>query len=944
MSSVSDHGAFVGRAAEVSALQRAYHDESVHTVLIAGEPGIGKSRLVGEFTSRLGSDVLVLTGRCPEFGASGVPFAPFVTIMRGLLRRIGVDELTALLPIARPALSRWLPELAMRTGAAETEADRIRLFGEILTVFEQLAISRSVVLVVEDLHWADDSSRELLTFLVANLTQRDLLLISTYRPADSERLRRFLTGLRRDPGVRVLHPEPLTRHEVGRQLAAVLNREPEPGVATRVFQRSKGIPLFVEALGRALRADPDRVPEDALADLSDLLLGYRSGLSEDAEALLRLAATAGSPVAAELLESATDRSDDALHLALRQLTDQRLLLATDTGYEFRHSLIRDAVYDDMLPIERKRLHSRLSQVLLAEGAPGAGERRMGELAYHAYAAGDLPHALVASWRAATESAGAQGERVQQLDRVLELWDRVPDAATLVGVDRLAVLERIVEACFHGGIVERGVTAADQALELLDAATAPERAARLYYYRAGLENQSSGGSVDDLTRALELLPTQPPSVLRGEVLASLAASRVFHGDAVGAARAARAAVEVAEQTGIPALAARGYAYQGLAAAAGNGSAVTYFEQAHAAANDPQTLLTVVLWESAALVAAGEYQAAIETIQQGLRAAHETFRFADAGPILLVKWAQALAGLGRWPEALDLIDESLTDQLPPLSKAALLLCHARIVLAQGSSTAATSSADAAAVLLSDGPWARQYQLQLRTVRTDIAIADGQSRRAHEIVAETLAADDLITHHHEVWPLLATAARIADADLADVADRLPVTTAVDSAYRAVFTATGDNDPTAWHQAVSAWRTIDQRHDLARSLLGAAEAELVVGNRAAARETLREAAELAAGLGATPLTDAAEQLAERARVALQVTRPQPAHETPRTFGLTPREIDVLRLVAQGLSNRQIAAELFISGNTAGVHVSRILTKLGAATRTEAAAVARKHGLIEPG
>ncbi|MEV4235707.1 AAA family ATPase [Nocardia sp. NPDC049737] len=939
MLSVPDRGAFVGRAAEVSALQSAYQDESVHTVLIAGEPGLGKSRLVSEFTSRLGSDVLVLTGRCPEFGASGVPFAPFVTIMRALVRRIGVDELTALLPVARPALSRWLPELAMRTGAAEPESDRIRLFGEILTVFEQLAISQPVVLVLEDLHWADDSSRELLAFLIANLTQRDLLLIGTYRPTDSEPLRRLVTGLRRDPGVRVLNPEPLTKHEVGRQLAAVLNREPEPGVVTRVFQRSKGIPLFVEALGRALQEDPDRVP----TDLSDLLLGYQAGLPEDAKALLRLAATAGSPVRAGLLESATDLSEDALHLALRQLTDHRLLLATDSGYEFRHSLIRDAVYDDMLPVERKRLHTRLSQVLLAEEALQAGDQRQGELAYHAYAAGDLPHALVASWCAATESEGAQSERVRQLDRVVELWDRVPDAATLVGADRLIVLERIVEACFHGGIVERGVAAADEALKLLDVSEAPERAARLYYYRAGLENQSSGGSVDDLTRALELLPAHPPSVLRGEVLATLAASRVFNGDAVGAARDARAAVEVAEQTGTPALAARGYAYQGLAAAAGNGSAVAYFEQAHAAANDSQTLLTVVLWESAALVAAGEYQAAIEAIEQGLRAAHETFRFADAAPILLVKWAQALAGLGRWPEALGLIDESLTEQLPPLSTAALLLCHARIVLAQGSSAAAISSADTAATLLSDGPWARQYQLQLRTVRTEIAIAEGQFPHAGEIVAETLAADDLATHHHEVWPLLATAARITNAptELASTADRLPVTTAVDTAYHAVVTASRNSDPAAWHQAVSAWRAIDQRYDLARSLLSAAEAELAVGNRAAAREPLREAAELAADLGATRLANAAQQVAERARVVLQVARPEPATGLPRTFGLTPREIDVLRLVAQGLSNRQIAAELFISGNTAGVHVSRILTKLGAATRTEAAAVARKHGLI---
>ncbi|WP_433205253.1 ATP-binding protein [Nocardia sp. CA-107356] len=947
MLSVPDRGAFVGRAAEVSALQRAYQDESVHTVLIAGEPGLGKSRLVNEFTSRLGANVVVLVARCPESGENAVPFAPFVSIMRGLVRRIGVAELAALLPVPRPALSRWLPELAVRAGSAEPESDRIRLFGEILTVLEQLALVRPVVLVLEDLHWADDSSRELLAFLVADLGQRDLQLIGTYRPTDSEPLRRHVAGLRRNSGVRVLTPQPLTKHEVGRQLAAMLGREPDPGVGTRVFQRSKGIPLFVEALGRALQEDPDRAPEDAPADLSELLLGYQSGLSENAKALLRLAAAAGSPVRGGLLESATDLTDDALDLALRQLTEQQLLLATDAGYEFRHSLIRDAVYDDLLPIERKRLHTRLSEALIADDTTRSGDWRTGELAYHAHAAGDLPRALTASWGAATsaESEGAQRERLRHLDRVLALWDRVPDAAILVEADRLAVLERVVEACHLGGIVERGVAAADEALKLLDATTAPERAARLYYYRAGLKNQSSAGSVCDLDRALELLPEQPPTVLRGEVLSELAAARVFSGDADGAARAARAVVAMAEQTGTPSLAARGYAYQGLAAVAQNGSAVRYFERAHAATADPRTLLTVVLWESAALVAAGQHHAAIEAIQQGLRAAHETFRFAEAGPILLVKWAQALTALGRWPEALDLIDESLTGQVPPLSKAALLLCHARIALAQGSSAAATSSADAAAALLSDGRWARQYQLQLHTVRTDIAFAVGDSRCASEVITEALAADDLATHHHEVWPLLAAAARIEDTtpDLASTADRLPITSAVDTAYRAVFTATRSSDPATWHAAVSAWRTIGQTYDLARSLLGCAEAELAVGNRSAVRERLREAAELAMELGATPLTEAAGQLAERAGVALRVSPQEPAAAPPRTFGLTARETDVLRLVARGLTNRQIAAELFISGNTAGVHVSRILTKLGTATRTEAAAVARKHGLLEP-
>ncbi|MEV6560574.1 AAA family ATPase [Nocardia sp. NPDC051756] len=935
MVSLPVRGAFVGRAAELSALREAYQDPEVHTVLIAGEAGLGKSRLVAEFRTRLSADTVVLAGRCPEFASDGVPFAPFVAVMRALLRQLGVAELVTLLPVSRPALSRWLPELAAQAGSAAAESDRIRLFGEILTVLEQLAVRQPVVVVLEDLHWADDSSRELLTFLLANSAQRDLLLVGTYRPADSAAMRRLVAGLRRDPGVRVVAPAPLTRHEVGRQLAALFGREPEPGTISRIFERSNGIPLFVEALSSA----PDSPDE-----LSELLIEQHAGLPPETQTLLRLTAVVGSPVPHALLESATDLGPDALHRALRQLIDQQVLTAHDTGYEFRHILIRDAVYDHMLPIERKHLHAKLSRALAANREPSSA----GQLAYHAHAAGELPLALEASWTAAenAESAGAHAERLRHLDRVLELWDQAP-AARQVATERLEVLERIVDACYQAGLVERGVEAADEALLLVDTAGAPQRAARLFHHRAGLKNHSSRGSDDDLRRALELLPAHPPTELRGQVLAELAVAQAFRSDTAAAESNALAAVEVAEQLDAQALAARAYAYLGLATAARFDTAVAHFGRARAAATaaaDPQALLSVALWESAVLVTAGAHTAAIATIQQGLRAAHETFRFAEAGPILLVKWAQALTALGRWPEALDRIDESLTEQLPPLSRAALLLAHARIAVAQGDSIAAGTSAETAAGLLSDGPWARQYQLQLRTVRCTIALALGQMQRAAQICTDALSADDLAAYHHEVWPLLVHSAGIAElpTDLDGIAESLPITGPVDAAHRAVFVATRGSTPTAWHEAVSAWRALNQPYELAAALLGCAEAELAVGNRAAAQTALREVADLAADLGATPLTTTAHRTAERAGLALTDRAPERTGTRPTTFGLTPRELDVLRLVAKGLSNRQIAAELFISGNTAGVHVSRILTKLGVASRTEAAAAAHTQRLLD--
>jgi ATP/maltotriose-dependent transcriptional regulator MalT len=286
------------------------------------------------------------------------------------------------------------------------------------------------------------------------------------------------------------------------------------------------------------------------------------------------------------------------------------------------------------------------------------------------------------------------------------------------------------------------------------------------------------------------------------------------------------------------------------------------------------------------------------------------------------------------------------LPPLSTAALLLCHARIMLARGDANAAATSARTAQPLLGDSRWARQYRIQLYTVQSEIAHAAGNPQRAAEIGAATLIADDLAAHHHEAWALADTVARTRCAPMVlhSVTEKLPVTTAVDAAYRNSCHAVRSGRPADWDAVVSSWRALRQPYELARSLLDSGAAELAAGDRPAARNALRSVLELADELAAPPLAERARQLAERAGIVLTESsdRPSPARR-PSTAGLTPRELDVLRLVATGASNRRIAAELFISANTAGVHVSRILAKLGAATRTEAAAMAHARGLLSP-
>ncbi|MEC3957594.1 AAA family ATPase [Nocardia sp. CDC153] len=986
--------ALVGRAAEVSALVTAVGDAGTHAVLVAGEAGIGKSRLMGEFTERLDPGALVLIGRCPELGTGGVAFAPFLAVLRGLVRKLGVAAVAELLP-PRPALANWLPQLAVHTGGAVVEADRIRLFGEILTVLEQLALARPVVVILEDLHWADDASRDLLTFLVANLTDADALMVGTYRPGEAGPLRGLVAELRRNPGVTVLDLAPLSRHEVGRQLAALLGREPDPRLITAVFERSGGNPLFVEALGQS--------PEELPTELSDLLLGFQSGLSPEAHATVRLAAVIGTPVRHELLAATADLAPGELHRALRELIDRHLLLPTDTDYEFRHVLIRQAIHDDLLPVERTRLHARLAEALRAETVLPTADT-LAELAHHSQAAGDLVAALTATWSAVSAAPSAHPERLRLLEQLLTLWDRVPAPESLIHTTKLAVLEQIVEVALAIGATERGLAAADAALALLDPSGAGTpgrsdatagaevveagtgagefdagRVARLYRRRAYLRATTGAGPGEDLVRALSLLPVEPPSAERAETLVQSASARIFRGDAVGSAADARAALAIARRLGADALVARAHAHLGLAGAAaaevaaagaavvdtavgmseaerpsGTDWALAHFAQAHraaAAAGDARIVVDVATWESAVLVAAGRYEAAIAAVRQGLRAAHESFRFGESAPILYVKWAQALAALGRWDEARAVVDEAQFEELPPLSRAAMMLCFARISLAEGDSGAAREAAAEVARLLGDSRWAAQYRLELVALRCALALEAGAEDAAAADLAGLFAGPDgaatLFAHPHEAWPLVVLAARTAGApaELLALGDALPTASPVDSVHRAVFTARLTGSAARWLAAAAAWRAIERPYDTAIALLGVAESAAAEGNRRQSASALRELIEIATRLGAVPLRRSAEVISERVRIPLDDSAKRPSKaqggNPSGRFGLTTRELEVLRLVAKGLSNRGLAAELFISSNTAGVHVSRILTKLGVASRTEAAAFAHEHGLL---
>src|SRR6266542_2901177 len=394
----------VGRGGELAVLQEAL-GATPCAVLIGGEAGVGKSRLAQEFTVRVAGRARVLTGGCVEL--DGLPYVPFTAILRQLVRQIGADGVAALLPGGAPGeLSRLLPDLGPLDADADPDMARARLFEQMLTLLERLPDSeaRPFVLIIEDAHWADPSSRALLSFLVHNQQTAPASLIAvTYRSEELHRthsLRPLLADLARLTWVTRMDLARLPRREVTAQVRAILGHEPDPGFVEEIYRRSEGNPLFVEAL---LSHDTGDLPEF----LSDLLLSRTRLLPEQTQQVLRVAAAGGTRVGHGLLAAVDDA---ALTQALRPAVAANLLVASADGYAFRHALIREAIHSDLLPGERIALHTRYAGVL--EGDAGARQ----EVAYHWYAARDEPRALVAAWHAAAaaERSLAYTEQLRML--------------------------------------------------------------------------------------------------------------------------------------------------------------------------------------------------------------------------------------------------------------------------------------------------------------------------------------------------------------------------------------------------------------------------------------------------------------------------------------------------------------------------------------------------
>ncbi|MFR9797057.1 helix-turn-helix transcriptional regulator [Streptomyces sp. MS06] len=1002
---------FVGRTAELAALDEALdraRSGEPQALLLAGEAGVGKTRLVEEFTARAARrGAVAAVGGCVEIGADGLPFAPFSAALRTLRRELPA-ELAAAAAGQEEELARLLPELGDTGGGRHEEEGTARLFELTVRLLERVCADRAVVLVLEDLHWADASTRHLLAYLFRTLRTGRLVVLATYRADDIHRrhpLRPLLAELDRLRTVRRLELGRLTRDEVGRQIAGILAAEPDPGHVDDIYERSDGNAFFVEELAVAAAEGCCAGLTDSLRDL---LLVRVEALPETAQQVVRAVAEGGSAVEHRLLAAVAGQAEDDLIEALRSAVGASILtaLASDDGYRFRHSLVREAVSDDLLPGERSRLNRRYAEALQADAGLVPDDQRAMRLASYWYHAHDPAKALPVVLEASAQARArhAYSEQLRLLERAMELWDAAPEevraalrpldcAAAYPGCGgdparSLRYLDLLGEAAVAGrfcGERERALKITKRALRLLEDQDDPLHTAWFWVERSRLvQALARGDGRAELTRAQELVRGLPPSEVHAEVLTHVANWSMLREPGPEAVADAERAVQYARMVG-----AR---QTELNARLTLGCLTLHAGDTDGGLALLQEVKEQALREGAFYVAGRAYvnlPGDLESVGRSREAAEilveggdftRRFGLLDSEAWVWANLAESRYSLGCWTEAAQAAEVALRRGQSARPQGAGAACLAHLALARGDrDEAARRLADARAFFGAHDRMPHQLLL-LACLSIGIAAAEGRLLDAREELARVLDAGFPPGTQSYGWPLLITAAT-AEADtrtlpvaqpgraealerIRAAAKRLATNAPVWHAHadwvraelrRAEGTGTVDD----WTDVVTAFEALERPYDLARVRHRLAEALLTSGarrpaaspssagedERARAADLLRLARATAAHLGARPLAADVTGLAQRARLALAAASDSPPApvDPAESLGLTGRERDVLRLVSAGRTNRQIAEELFISPKTASVHVSNILAKLGVAGRGEAAAMAHRLELFPP-
>jgi DNA-binding NarL/FixJ family response regulator len=961
----------VGRTDELAALTGALDsaaDGTAAVVVLGGDAGVGKTRLLDELLGTAADrDLTVLVGHCVDLGDTPPPYLPFSEAFARLAADDSalVDELVA----ARPAIAGLTPGRGSRT--IDDRLDRGELFEAVLATLAELAARRPVLLVVEDAHWADQATRDLLGFLFTRVRTERLAIVTSFRSDDLHRrhpLRQTLAEWSRLPSVTRVQLDTLDADEV-RTLIRSLHPDPlGEDEVNGIVSRADGNAFFAEEL-LAATEQGDTAAQHLPWQLADLLLVRLERLTDDAREVVRVAAVAGRRVAHAMLAEVADLPADRLDRALRDAIDAYILRLTPSGrgYTFRHALLAEAVYDDLLPGELVRLHAAYAHALAERD-----DHSSAELARHARASHDLDSAYLASVRAGDEamSLAAPQEALQHYEAALELAPR----ATTAPDDLSELVVATVEAADAAGHSGRGLRLARAALANLPAGAPDLQRARLLYavVRAALGEEIDEDVLTASSTAVSLVPAEPPTALRVQVLALHARVAFIVGREVEADRSAREAIELGERIGerIGVTEAR-TTLAIVARRADDPQAVIgglrTVEQQARNAGDAGSEIRSGYSRAGLFLEIGDLEQAQDAFDRTAARAREVGRTWE----LFGMHARASAGLVRyaradWDGALQVLD--LTGEQPPeIGRAVVLATAALVRSGRGDRTVL----DTVAALRPT--WEREGRISLHCTLSALELHEHDGNYAAAYLLRDEVRSVIGRVWNDEWPLV-----LIHIDAKILAALTTAATAAPQSERAALGAHADQllseGRTAAEKGLPVGREmgIEGRAWLARLEAEAARLRWVTGvdapdpeqhlalwRRAAdsfdygnETELARTRARLAAVLRAAGHPAEAAEQARLARTVARAMRAEPLLRELRALGtpppaadaesggldaLTDRERDVLALLVEARTNRQIAARLYISEKTVSVHVSNILAKLGVRSRAEAAALARR-------
>lgn len=947
---------------------------SARGVLLAGDAGVGKTRLLTELRDvAVDEGWQVVAGHCLDFGDSALPYLPFSEVMGRLTTEFPdlVESITA----ERPALRALQPGRRTMQGAEQDSSaavGRADLFDAVLALFEAMAKNGPLLLVIEDAHWADTSTRDLLSFLFSRPCDGRVGIVASYRSDDMHRrhpLRRATAEWSRIPGIVRMQLDPLPPRAV-RSLVKQLHPAPlRESAMAGIVARAEGNAFFVEELVGAAWMSSG-VPDD----LAELLLVRLDRLSETAQQVVRAASVSGRRVSHALLAEVAGVNDGELDQALREAVELNVLVPTSNDfYRFRHALLAEAVYDDLLPGERVRMHAAYVDALSTGRANGTAA----ELARHARVARDLVTAVDASIRAGDEAmtVGGPDEAADHYQTALELLSD-PGARAEVPVDIGMLGSRAGHALIASGRPGRAISVLRELLDGLAEDWPPEQRGRLLVAMANavMVDENRLDPLDFTEAALELVSDEP-TPLRALVLSVHARAHAFHDNTDAAREYGAEALTLAETQDLPRIAT---------------DVLTTL--ASLGAKDPEDVRSGLEEAVRRATEAGVHNAELRSRYLLARWYQDRARFDEASRNFAIATARAeeigqpwapygfdsrllqaqIATItGDFDEALRLADVS--GQAPPAVPETLL---AGIMVSVRAARGEQSVIELVPQLRPQ--WHKEGLIPI-TLGPALIELHAQAGDLDEVLAEhDRVVEAMTVMWREFFHARVRLGAVTIAALAGLAASLPTAdrerVAAEAArilegarrtlslqaeeathwgpegmaWAARLSAehlrfrwlSGVDTPDesalveAWRNALSRFEDYGHVWEIARSQARLAAVLQAAGDQAEARALADKARETAHRLGAEPL------LAELRNVGSPGAR-RTAHSGAANQALTARESEILKLVADGRTNGEIGKQLFISTKTVSVHVSNILAKLGASGRTEAAAIARRTGLV---